>query len=131
MYIWFQDTGKLYDAALQLAAVGYAGTGPGRNNPEWQHVRSTGPLPVGLYEIGKPVDDDKLGPYVLWLTPDRKNKMHKRSGFAIHGDNAKGDASRGCIILDRVSREKLWTSGDTKLVVLPRDWIQPIRAAAA
>ena len=93
-------------ALLELCGVqsaAYSGRGEGRNNPAMQNRRNIGPLPRGLYAIGAPVATH--GPVTLPLTPHRDNEMNGRSGFLIHGDNAKGDASRGCIIADRDTRD--------------------------
>jgi hypothetical protein len=119
MWIYSQSTGYLYDAAMNLVATGgYAGTGPGRNNPDMQNVKNTGPLPVGLYRIENPLTHPKLGPVSLPLTPDAGNVMHGRSAFYIHGDNKTNDASEGCIILPRPIRDKISKSKDRWLVVV-------------
>jgi hypothetical protein len=118
MWIYSQSNGYLYDAARNLVAVGYAGTGEGRNNPDMQHVKNTGPLPVGLYYIEKSMTHPKLGPVALPLMPDPGNVMHGRSAFYIHGDNATNDASEGCIILQRMTREFLAKAKDRWLLVI-------------
>jgi hypothetical protein len=120
MWTYSQSTGLLEDAAGNPVAAGgaYAGNGPGRNNPAWQHVRNIGPLPRGLYKIAPAVTHAKLGPVCLPLTPDAGNVMHGRSAFYIHGDNATNDASEGCIILARPIRELLSKSKDRWLVVV-------------
>jgi hypothetical protein len=118
MWIYSQSNGYLYDAAMNLVAVGYAGAGEGRNNPGMHHVKNTGPLPAGLYRIEKPITHAKLGPVALPLTPDAGNVMHGRSAFYIHGDNKTNDASEGCIILQRMTRELLAKAKDRWLVVV-------------
>lgn len=85
---------------------GYAGRGPGRNNPDMAAVRNTGPLPCGLYWVREERHPKFRAP-AFRLTPYAGNEMHGRSGFLIHGDNAASDASQGCIVLHPVDREKV------------------------
>ncbi len=102
--------------------VGYSGKGIGKNNPAMQDAHNVGPIPCGKYEISKPVDTVTHGPFVMALTPDPANTMFGRSAFLIHGDSviSPGSASEGCVVLDRVTREKIWRSGVHTLVVVPR-----------
>jgi hypothetical protein len=101
---------------------GYAGRGVGKNNPLMQNVSNVGPLPAGTYTIESPVDTETHGLYVLWLTPDPMNEMFGRTGFGIHGDSIDnpGNASEGCIVLPRITREAIWESGDRQLLVVPQ-----------
>lgn len=122
MWIYGQRNGALMrgDATILVAeAHGYAGRGPCRNEPSAQAIKNFGPLPCGLYTIEDPHDSAKTGPLTLPLTPNDRNTMHGRSAFAIHGDNAKNDASDGCIILARPIRERLAKSSDRILLVVP------------
>ena len=67
-----------------------------------------GPLPVGLYEIGAPLDKpDSVGAFALPLLPDPTNDMLGRGSFYVHGDNpaANQTASDGCVVLARPFRE--------------------------
>jgi hypothetical protein len=102
--------------------VGYSGAEPdGKNNPAAEAQKQVGPIPVGHYTIeGPPVDTMTHGPYVLGLNPDPANQMYGRSGFLIHGDSVvtPGQASKGCVILPRDVREKIWTSGERDLFVV-------------
>jgi hypothetical protein len=83
-------------------------------------------LPSGKWKIVERYDSQNVGPYALVLhavdaTPrDDRHEATGRSAFRIHGDNARGDrsASRGCIILPRALRVKIWQSGDRDLVVV-------------
>lgn len=102
-----QATGRFDTAAQFYNWVGYAGTGIGRNNPDMQGVRNVGPLPVGTYRIGPPSDHPRMGPCTMFLDPIPGTDMLGRSGFFIHGDNIRGDASRGCIVLPRHARETI------------------------
>ena len=90
---------------VPFRAVGYAGRGAGRNNPAMDMMRNVGPLPAGVYSVSLPYSHPRKGPMCFRLTPDASNEMFGRSGFLIHGDNAQGDASEGCIILGRAVRE--------------------------
>lgn len=104
----------------ELIATGYAGIGPGLNNPADQDKPFQGPLPTGSYGIGPVIaDGGHLGPYVMALSPWAVNNMFGRSGFYIHGDNQdqNNTASNGCIVLARQWRTMIANSNDTLLVV--------------
>lgn len=119
MWTYSQQTGNLFDPTNSLVAAGYSGCGLCKNDPDEQDKHDEGPIPIGNYTIQAPVDTEKHGPFVLWLTPDHVNQMYGRSGFGIHGDSKvePGTASNGCIIMSKWIREKVWNSGDRKLVV--------------
>lgn len=119
MWIYAQKSGRLFDAGLQLRGMGYAGKGDGKNCPEKQSIKNTGPLPAGLYKIGKAITDPHMGPLAIELEPDNGNLMLGRAGFYIHGDNATHTASEGCIIMARAIRECVVASTDKWLVVIP------------
>lgn len=108
-WAWVQAEGALYRDGKRVA-VGYSGRGEGRNNPALQHVRATGPIPAGRYRIGAPRTSARTGPFVLDLTPSGHDALG-RTAFQIHGDNARGDASSGCIVLPRAVRETIAASG--------------------
>lgn len=84
---------------------GYAGHSGGLNNPDAQCIKSYGPLPRGLYGM-RVVSHITYAEPAIHLLPHKSNDMCGRSGFYIHGDNAKGDhsASTGCIVADRALR---------------------------
>jgi hypothetical protein len=109
-----QATGEMRDASGNLLGMGYAGHGPGLNNPAMQEIHNVGPLPRGAYEISPPVDTATHGPFVMWLTPDPANEMFGRFGFGIHADKVanpgKRLASTGCIVLSRDVREAVWAA---------------------
>jgi hypothetical protein len=119
MWTYSQGTGKLFDPEGKHVATGYSGKGRGKNNCDMQHVRNVGPIPQGIYTIGKPYNSAKVGPFALPLTPDPSNEMHGRSAFLIHGDNKTGTASEGCIILGRMIRDRISYSVERKLKVVP------------
>lgn len=119
MWTYEQATGRLLQDGERIA-IGYSGAGEGKNNADMQDVHNVGPIPRGKYSIGEPCDTMTHGPYVLRLTPDADNDMCGRSGFLIHGDSVvhPGTASEGCIIVGRLIRGKIWSSGDRELEVI-------------
>jgi len=62
------DKGNINYTADATADSGYSGYGPGLNNPAMQSVQAkkhgdpAGPIPQGLYIIGKPYDSPTTGP---------------------------------------------------------------------
>ena len=103
-----------------LAGIGYSGFEDGRNNPAADGVPDVGPIPVGLWHMGEPVDTLAHGPFVLPLTPDPLTDTKGRSGFLVHGDSIShpGFASHGCIVIERSVREEMAASGDNLLEVI-------------
>ena len=118
MWTYSQGTGRLTDKHGKHIATGYSGKGQGKNNCDMQHVKNVGPIPRGLYTIGKPYDSKKVGPFALPLKPNSENEMHGRGSFLFHGDNRDGTASAGCIILPRKVRNLIWDSDDRILLVV-------------
>lgn len=118
---WYYDqlSGKIFHNDI-FVGVGYSGAGrdadSGRNNPDLEGVRSTGPVPTGEYAIGPAYHHPTKGALCMRLTPIGHDALG-RSGFLIHGNNAQNDASQGCIIADRTIRNRIALSGDTRLVV--------------
>ncbi len=56
---------------------------------------------------------------VIRLVPDAATELFGRSGFLIHGDNASGTASQGCIIIGgAANRQRIWNIGDHRLQVV-------------
>lgn len=109
------------DADLGAAVIGrgYAGRGSARNNPRAEREVARGPLPVGVYEVGTPMDHKRLGRFAIPLAPVQGD-LFGRSGFFIHGDNAKrnGTASSGCIVTDYDVRYRLMALGIRRLTVV-------------
>ena len=105
---------------VEHVAWGYSGKGIGKNNPAAQSVPNVGPIPCEFYTIEDPHDTKDHGPFVLRLIPDVTNVMFGRSGFLIHGDSvqAPGTASEGCIIASKLTRLRIWDSGDRRLQVV-------------
>lgn len=118
MWSYDQSSGELrHNGAFE--GTGYSGTGIGRNRPEAQRIPNTGPIPQGRYKIGQAYKHDHLGPCVMNLDPEPDTETFGRSAFRIHGDNARHDASEGCIILGPAIRKEIAASGDRELEVLP------------
>jgi len=124
MWTFENGTGRMLDPMGNLVATGYAGGDEGRhpegvNNPDMQYVKSIGPLPVGLYYLGTPVPQSRLGKFAIPLTPDKNNIMKDRGGFFVHGDTTpSGNASEGCIIMPRAVRNAMWASSDHTVQVV-------------
>lgn len=104
----------------------YAGKGMWINDPDSTDEKARGPLPAGQYRLHPPVQHPRLGPLAFRLEPLPGNEMFGRSGFFIHGDNARGNrsASSGCIVANRAAREVvarlLKREPQLVLVVVPR-----------
>ena len=83
---------------------GYAGTGKGRNNPQAQDQVGVGPLTRGDWKV---VGDWHTSPHtgkntiVILPLPGNDCESTERdcASFRIHGNNARNDASQGCIVL--------------------------------
>lgn len=113
-----QSSGELRDPSGQPAGRGYAGKkGPARNNRAYERVVAVGPLPVGGYRIGPAHTSRRTGPVAMNLTPVG-HAAYGRSAFQIHGDNARNDASSGCIIFARPIRDRIAASPDRMLLVV-------------
>jgi hypothetical protein len=116
--MWFYaiPSGRLsYDGTN--VATGYSGFGAGRNNLDMVNVPDVGPIPPGVYTIGAPYDDPHLGPHVMHLDAETGTNTYGRSLFRIHGNNVTNDASHGCVILDRFTRQQISSSKDNTLTV--------------
>lgn len=120
MWTYEQASGELFKDGLKIG-TGYSGFGEGKNNPKLEATPDIGPIPAGLWSIwGPPFDSSDHGPYVLRLEPAIATITFGRSGFLIHGDSLEhpGEASKGCVILDRATRTRVYQSGDTQLTVI-------------
>jgi hypothetical protein len=117
-WIYRQSTGEL-TLNGKLVATGYSGHDKGLNNADAEGEKNVGPIPRGEWSIGEAFKHDTKGPVVMKVTPIGHD-ARGRSGFLIHGDNAKMDksASEGCINLERVARDKIAESGFKKLLVV-------------
>jgi hypothetical protein len=126
-WVYVQRTGELWRDGTKLVAHGYAGSddgdglvepGEGFNDPSKQGERGVGPLPVGRYTIGPPMQHPTAGPYTMRLEPDPANEMHGRAGFLIHGGLSITSASQGCIVLSMAARAMIAESLDYELLVV-------------
>ncbi|MDH5727630.1 MAG: DUF2778 domain-containing protein [Gammaproteobacteria bacterium] len=113
-----QSSGNMSHNGVFLVKA-YSGAGIGKDNPEMEQVRNVGPIPKGMWRIGSPRNSAQSGPYVLDLTPIG-HTAHGRTDFLIHGDKKDnpGNASTGCIILNRKYREQIVKSNDYTLIVV-------------
>jgi hypothetical protein len=120
MYTYQQSTGILTRDGVSVLN-GYAGHGPGVNNPGLQNQHDIGPLPQGRYLMTALIDSPHTGLATIILDPDPANQMFGRAGFRIHGDNASANrtASNGCIIAGHApDRTQIWNAGDHSLQVV-------------
>jgi len=106
-WTWDQSAGSLAWEG-KVVAFGYAGKGAGKNNPDMQDVKKTGPIPRGLWRMTGVKNSPKTGPFTIVLVPEAGTDARGRSEFRVHGDNRTGTASEGCIILPRPIRDRLW-----------------------
>lgn len=120
MWVYRQSSGFLWKESKSYGP-GYSGHGGGKNDTAAQYTKDVGPIPVGLYYIGTPYDTDEQGPFVLPLSPSAGTELRGRAGFLIHGDSTThpGEASKGCIILNREIRQMIWDSMDHWIQVVP------------
>lgn len=113
--MWFTydvRSGKLYRGD-EFLGTGYTGAARYRDNPLFEAFSGQGPLPRGHYQISPPRYSKRVGPLAMDLTPVGHN-AYGRTALMIHGDNGRGTASRGCLILDRSLREKIAEAVNTQ-----------------
>jgi lipoprotein-anchoring transpeptidase ErfK/SrfK len=116
MWTYRSSDGELcHDGVFR--GTGYSGAAEGRNNPGLESMQSIGPIPRGRYRIGAPYTSEHLGPLVMALDPVG-HSAYGRTLFRIHGDNARHDASHGCIVLGPGLRQEIAGSADTELEVV-------------
>lgn len=118
-WIYRQDNGSMSHYG-GIVGLGYSGIDDGLDNPAEQSVPNTGPIPVGVYDIGEAFSHPICGPVSMRLTPQEGTDTFGRGGFLIHGDNQAMNhtASHGCIILPRLIREAMAASEDKVLTVV-------------
>jgi len=90
---------------------GYSGTGPGRNNPDYNSVPFVGPTPRACYIVGELIPTSNLGPNIRQLTPVDTFPSDTRdpSTIYMHGNNSSNDASKGCMIMPPQTRTDIPT----------------------
>lgn len=120
MHTYSQSQGTWRDPSGATTGIGWAGREDGKNNPDYEWIADTGPLPRGLYTIGPAYHHPRLGPLTMDLTPDAGNTMFGRSAFRIHGAAFVHPelSSEGCIILNEVARIVISKSTDKQLQVI-------------
>jgi len=114
------STGILTAPDGEIEGHGYSGAPQYRNDTSAVAIHNEGPLPPGLYKIGKAFNHPTKGPLCMELIPNPLNNMFGRSGLLIHGDSIKhpGTASEGCIIQGRSARLAISLSDDDDLEVV-------------
>jgi hypothetical protein len=121
MWEYQQSTGELTSPDGVIVGIGYSGHGAGLNEPTAQNIHDVGPIPQGVWTIGRFFDDPGgKGPLVAHLTPAEGTETYGRSGFMCHGDShaMNHTASHGCIVLGRTIRETLVASSERTLKVV-------------
>ncbi len=98
--------------------TGYAGNGPGKNNPEANGANNVGPLPRGIYLLGGATYSPNTGPLTIPLTYLGGNEPFplNRSPnlMRIHGDRKgkpPGKASKGCFVTPTADPRKKIADG--------------------
>lgn len=123
---YYQSSGHLVlcsnEGGRCILARGYSGAPGYVNDPRSEGKIAKGPIPKGVWKLGHAVDHKTLGPVAIPLEPVEVPSLRRsgRSGFYIHGDNAKNDrsASRGCIVVHRATREAIRALGIRVLTVV-------------
>jgi hypothetical protein len=119
-------TYSITDECFRLNGIAFAigcwsGKGKWKNDPKGCDKIGEGPLPVGLYKLGKLVNHPRLGRDVIQLIPFATNEMHGRSDFWIHGASLNplryGQESMGCIIATKINRRCIAELGQDVLEV--------------
>jgi Tlde1 domain len=123
MWTYAQSTGQLYDPTGEpFGTPGYSGHPPHVNDASAEADPNLGPIPAGDWQIVTMRPEAPQGPFVLVLAPKPDTNTFGRSGFLMHGDlvtePGQEEASLGCIIMPRSTREAVWASQDRDLVVV-------------
>ena len=120
-WTYHQSTGDLFHDGVFIG-TGYSGAGTtraeGRNNGDMQGVSNEGPIPRGMWTIGRQRTDPKMGSIAMPLTPVSSSTALGRSGFFIHGNNQANNASEGCVILANGIRSAISRSTDKSFEVV-------------
>ena len=93
---------------------GHSGRDRGRDNPEFQHVRGVGPIPVGMWRC-RLRQHERFRRPAFKLDPMPGTLPLGRSGFWIHG----GTVSHGCILLSLPAREAVEHYNVSTVEVVP------------
>lgn len=108
MWIYSQTSGTIWCPAGREVAIGYSGFGQAKNKPDMETEANLGPIPRGMYEMGKPCHSTRVGPDAIPLTPCQ-HKAHGRTNLFIHGDSksAPGTISKGCLVANKYVRTRM------------------------
>ena len=119
-WTYSQGSGALARNGVVLTS-GYSGWRQGKNHADMEDQPDVGPIPHGVYLIGRPHTSSRHGPHAMTLTPAEGTETYGRFGFLIHGDSIEhpGEASEGCIILALRFRRMIADSQEDTLVVQP------------
>lgn len=118
MFYFCSDSGRFYGSDGTQLTIGYSGSKEGLNNPSLEDIQNIGPIPRGCYTIGPEYSHPVLGPCTMNLTPEPGTNTFGRSLFRIHGDNSQHDASHGCVILNKQTRQLIAQSSSRILKVI-------------
>lgn len=106
----------------EITFLGYSGAfGVGQNSIAHIHLACIGPIPLGTWRIGTPIDSPRMGPLSIPLVACGGTETFGRNGFYAHGDNAAhpGHSSDGCIIASHAARVALAKSVGQNIQVIP------------
>lgn len=118
VWVYVQSTGEILYRS-QLVGLGYSGFEDAKNRPERETQHDRGPIPHGVWKIGRPYADPQRGPLCIPLTP-HGHEAFRRTGFLIHSDSVRrpGHASTGCIIAEDNVRQRIASSSCPNLFVM-------------
>jgi len=119
---YYIASGHFYIGAKKLTNDGYAGyldivaDIDYRNDPAFSCIKDKGPLPPGLYTMydGK----NHITKNSIKLEPLDVRMVCGRDNFYIHGGNAAGTASQGCIILFPQDRKMVFDAMKSGISIL-------------
>jgi len=127
--MYTQRTGQLWciskktDKAIIDTKKCYSGAGPGKNNPDLQDIPYVGPVTRGTWTIGPGYSSPKGTPtFRLW--PWAMNEVYDTfrdpASFLIHAESSEhpGEASEGCIVCDKRTRDQISKYGGGTLWVV-------------
>jgi hypothetical protein len=112
--------GEIWRNGKLMAKGVYSGHGDAINDSSKEAMPAHGPIPRGRWLMDGVYNSAKVGPFAIILDPAPGTNAFGRSGFRVHGDNAKGDqsASEGCVIVPRNIRDDMWQLKDHVLDVV-------------
>ena len=119
-WTWSEGAGTMTSADGSQVFSGYSGAALGKNNPLMAAAVGVGPIPCGDWSMDGIENNGPTGPFTIILDPEPGTDTLGRSEFRVHGDSISdpGNASHGCIVLQRAYREAIWNSDDHALTVV-------------